>query len=491
MKKIILLLLVIMIMLPVFIFSAKVVVRVPQDPDFLDPHKAAASGTEEMMFNVFEGLLKADSNGNVVPAVAERYSVSPDGLVYTFKLRKGIKFHNGALVTVDDIIYSLDRLRGVNNEKPLSSTFSSFIKDVKATDKETVVVSMKELNTSFITNFTVAIIPKNNTDPNKNPIGTGPFKFKEYLPGQRVVIQKFNDYWKKGVPMIDEVEFRIITDDQAALLALLSGEIDMSPRIDVLQLDLLSDNFQVIKSEQNMVQLLALNHQNKYFSDVRVRQAINYAVDKDEIINAVALGYGTKLGSNMSPVMKKYYREGLEDYYQTNITKAKELLRQAGYPNGFRTTITVPSNYKFHVDTAQVIVEQLKKIGIIAEIEQVEWGVWLERVYANRKYESTIIGLTGKLSAYDILKRYVSDFSRNFYNYSNPMYDEIIRKAVKETDDAKATELYKQAQDILTKDAVAVYIMDPNFINAMKKEIGGYTVYPLYIQDMSVIYIAK
>ncbi|HQP59288.1 MAG TPA: hypothetical protein PLI28_09970, partial [Petrotogaceae bacterium] len=120
-----------------------------------------------------------------------------------------------------------------------------------------------------------------------------------------------------------------------------------------------------------------------------------------------------------------------------------------------------------------------------------EWGVWLERVYANRKYESTIIGLTGKLSAYDILKRYVSDFSRNFYNYSNPMYDEIIRKAVKETDDAKATELYKQAQDILTKDAVAVYIMDPNFINAMKKEIGGYTVYPLYIQDMSVIYTAK
>ncbi|HOG35671.1 MAG TPA: ABC transporter substrate-binding protein, partial [Petrotogaceae bacterium] len=352
MKKIRLLLVVIMIMLPVFIFSAKVVVRVPQDPDFLDPHKAAASGTEEMMFNVFEGLLKADSNGNVVPAVAERYSVSPDGLVYTFKLRKGIKFHNGALVTVDDIIYSLDSLRGANNEKPLSSTFSSFIKDVKATDKETVVVSMKELNTSFITNFTVAIIPKNNVDPNKNPIGTGPFKFKEYLPGQRVVIQKFSDYWKKGVPTIDEVEFRIITDDQAALLALLSGEIDMSPRIDVLQLDLLSDNFQVIKSEQNMVQLLALNHQNKYFSDVRVRQAINYAVDKDEIIDAVALGYGTKLGSNMSPVMKKYYRQGLENYYQKDIAKAKELLRQAGYPNGFRTTITVPSNYKFHVDTA-------------------------------------------------------------------------------------------------------------------------------------------
>ncbi len=471
-----------------FFSTGKVVVSVPQDPDFLDPHKASASGTYEMMFNVFEGLLKPDSTGNAVPAVAQSYSVSEDGLTYTFTLRDGVKFHNGNPVTMDDVLYSLNRLKGTVDEKALSSDFENFIESITALNEKTVEIRLNKINSDFLGKFTAAILPKDNADHNKNPIGTGPFKFVEYAPGQRVVIAKFEDYWKNGVPSLDEVEFRIITENQASLMSFMAGEVQMLPRADAIQADLLRDRFNLVSAAQNMVQLMTMNIARKPFDDIKVRQAVNYAIDKDEIIDIVANGYGSKLGSNMSPIMKKYYQEGLEDYYATNLEKARELLSEAGYPNGFNTTIAVPSNYQFHIDTAQVISEQLKKVGINCSIEQIEWGVWLDKVYAKREYDMTIIGLTGKLSAYDILKRYMSDYSRNFMNYSNPEYDEIISKAIKETDEDKKASLYKEAQVMLTQDAAAVYIMDPNFIVALAPDLFGYQVYPLYVQDMSTVY---
>jgi peptide/nickel transport system substrate-binding protein len=503
MKKIKKILLFVMIMiLSVYTFSAnepkgetiyggEVVVAVPQDPDYLDPHKAAASGTYEMMFNVFEGLLKPDSNGGVRPAVAESYKVSDDGLTYTFTIKDNVYFHNGEKVTLEDIKYSYERLMGVNGEA-LSSDFEKNVESVKIISPNKIEFKLKELDTTFLYNFTESILPKSNDGKhNTNPIGTGPFKFVEYLPGQRVVLEKFDQYWDKKLPYLDKVEFRIITDPQASLIAFKAGEIDMIPRLGTQYIGLIGNDGYTISGEQNLVQILGLNLKRKPFDDVRVRKAMSYAIDKDLLIQAVAEGYGTKLGSNMSPVMGKYFKEGLADKYSPDLKKAKDLLTQAGYPNGFETTITVPSNYKFHVDTAQVIVEMLKQIGIKAEIEQVEWGVWLDRVYAGRDYDSTIIGFTGKLSPYDILKRYMSDYSRNFFNYNNPEYDKTIENAVKETNIEKQAELYKEAQVILSEDLPAIFLMDPNFIVALQNNLAGYTLYPLYLQDMSVIHYVK
>jgi peptide/nickel transport system substrate-binding protein len=473
------------------IYGGDVVVAIPQDPDFLDPHKAAASGTYEMMFNVFEGLLKPDSNGGVRSAVAESYEVSDDGLTYTFTIKDNVFFHNGKKVTLEDIKYSYERLKGVNGEA-LSSDFENKVESVTIVEPNIVKITINEVDTSFLYNFTEAILPKSNDgNHNKNPIGTGPFKFTEYLPGQRVVIEKFEQYWDEKLPYLDKVEFRIITDPQASLIAFQAGEIDMLPRLGTQYINLIGNNGYVVSGEQNLVQLLAFNLERKPFDDVRVRKAMSYSIDKDLLIQAVADGYGTKLGSNMSPVMGKYFKEGLADKYSPNSKKAKELLTEAGYPDGFETTITVPSNYKFHVDTAQVIVEMLKQSGIKAQIEQVEWGVWLDRVYAGRDYNSTIIGFTGKLSPYDILKRYISDYSRNFFNYNNPNFDQIIENATKETNIDKRIDLYKKAQVMLSEDLPAIYLMDPNFIVALQNDLAGYTLYPLYVQDMAVIHFVK
>ena len=473
------------------IYGGEVVVAIPQDPDYLDPHKAAASGTYEMMFNVFEGLLKPDSNGGIRPAVAKNYNVSDDGLTYSFELREEVYFHNGEKVTAEDVKYSYERLMGVNGEA-LSTDFENNVEYVKIKENNNIEIKIKQIDTSFLYNFTESILPKSNDgNHNKNPIGTGPFKFKEYLPGQRVVMDKYEQYWDEKLPYLDKVEFRIITDPQATLIAFQAGEIDMVPRLGTQYIDLIGNSGYIVSGEQNLVQLLALNLERTPFDDVRVRKAMSYSIDKDLLIQAVADGYGTKLGSNMSPVMGKYFKEGLADKYAHNIEKAKDLLAEAGYPNGFETTITVPSNYKFHVDTAQVIVEMLKPAGIKAEIEQVEWGVWLDRVYAGRDYDSTIIGFTGKLSSYDILKRYLSDYARNFFNYKNSEYDNIIEKATKETDLEKRIAYYKQAQVILSDDLPAIYLMDPNFIVALQNDLSGYTLYPLYIQDMAVIHYVK
>jgi peptide/nickel transport system substrate-binding protein len=488
MKKVFLFISVLSIM--IFSFSSNIVIRVPQDPDFLDPHKAAASGTYEMMFNVFEGLLKPSPDGKVIPAVAESYTVSDDGLEYTFKLRKNIKFHNGEIVTVEDVLYSLNRLKGNDKDSALSSDFQKYVESIDSPDSQTIKVRLNTRNSDFLVKFVAAIVPKKVNLLNDNPIGTGPYSFVEYVPGQKLVLKKFADYWGEKAH-IDNVVFKIIPDEQTSLLSFLSGDIRMYPRINDIQAEMLKDRYNVIKGEQNMVQLMTMNNKVKPFDDKRVRQAINYAIDKDEIIQLVANGNGTKLGSNMSPIMKEYYEEGLEDYYKTDLKKAKQLLKDAGYSNGFNTTITVPSNYKFHVDTAQVIAEQLKKIGINVDIKQVEWGVWLDEVYSKRNYDMTIIGLTGKLSPYDILRRYLSDYPKNFYNYENLEYDEIINKAISETNEDIRAALYKQAQIILTEDAAAVYIMDPQLTVVTYKEIKGYTMYPLYVQDISKLYYEK
>jgi peptide/nickel transport system substrate-binding protein len=470
--------------------GGSVVVAVPQNPDFLDPHLAVAAGTEEMFFNVFEGLVKPDDQGDFQPAVASSYRIAPDGSRYTFTLRQGVKFHNGRTVTVDDVKYSIERVAGIGTAKPLNAAYKN-IKSVDTPDAKTVVINLSMPDADFLGFLTVAILPRGYNDQNTKPIGTGPFKFVEYVPDRHVVLAKNPDYWQKGIPHLDTVEFRIYADYNAAFLDLKAGNVDIFPRATGEQVEEIGGDYEVVRGAMNLVQLWALNNKRKPFDDVRVRRAVSYAVDPDAIIKAVALGWGDRLGSNMPKAMKKFHADGLESTYKPDIEKAKALLKEAGYPNGFETTITVPSNYTFHVDTAQVLADQLRKAGIKATIRQVEWGVWLDRVYANRDYDSTVIGLTARLSPRDFLGRYQSADTTNFVNYADPKYDETFAKAVKELDDSKRVAYYKDLQKILVDDAASVYIQDPNLIIAKRKTLGGYRIYPLYVQDMASVYYSK
>ncbi|WP_202621558.1 ABC transporter substrate-binding protein [Anaerocolumna sedimenticola] len=470
--------------------GGSVVVGISQDLDSLDPDKAVAAGTKEVLFNVFEGLVKPDKDGNLVPAVAESYEISPDGKVYTFKLRGNVKFHNGNLVTADDIVYSLKRCAGLlDTTDPAVVVESALtnVSDVKKVDETTVEVDLKEADTELIGYLTSAIIPKDYDKQDTAPIGTGPFKFVSYTPMESFVVEKNEDYYQAGKPYLDKVTFKIIPNADSAIMELLAGSVDIFPYLTDTQAEQLKDTFTIAEGHMNLVQGLYLNNKAEPFNNVKVRQALNYAVDKQAILDLVAGGRGSIIGSNMFPGFAKYY-EDLADKYPYDVQKAKDLLAEAGYPDGFSFTITVPSNYKFHVDTAQVIVEQLKQVGITASIQQVEWASWISDVYVGRNYESTIIGLDAKLAARDVLDRYESKAENNFLNYSNPQYDDILGKAIASLDDKEKINYYKTLQTMLNEDAAAVYIQDPALLVAINKKLGGYTFYPVYVQDMASVY---
>lgn len=469
--------------------KSSVVVGIQQDIDSLDPHKATAAGTKEILFNIFEGLVKPDENGNLIGAVASDYSVSEDGLEYTFTLRENVKFHNGNAVTAEDVKYSLERVSGLLDGTPLISTLST-IQAVDIIDEKTVRVKVENANTELIYSFVAAIIPVGSGEDEKaDPIGTGPFSFVSYSPQEGIKVKKFGDYWQKGLPYLEEVNFKIINSAETALLELKGGTIDIYAYLTDSQANELKDSFNVVASPSNVVQALFLNNLEKPLDDVRVRQAICYAIDKDMVNDFVGGGNGTIISSAMLPTLKDFYSDLNETYgTSANVEKAKSLLADAGYADGFDLEITIPSNYEFHMQTGEVIVEQLKAVGINAKINPVEWNAWLEDCYNGRKYQATISGITCDMTPGYLLNRFQTDSKKNFVNFASEKYDEVYLKAANSLDLKKKAEYYAELQKIVCDEAASAFLQVPANTTAINKELEGYKFYPIYVQDLSTVY---
>jgi len=465
-------------------------VGIAQDlDDTLDPHKMVSAGTRELLFNVFEGLVKPDTKGNLVPAVASDYQISDTGDTFTFTLRDGIKFHNGQAVTVKDVVYSLSRAAGLDTGTPLIDGFGA-VSSVEAPDDKTVVVTLKEPNIEFLALLTAAIIPDGN-DPTQELIGTGPFMFVSRSPQENIILKKFDGYW--GPPAyVDNITYKVIDNAETLVMSLKSGAVDIVAHLTSAQVAELGADFTVLEGTMNLVQAVYLNNASEPFNNIKVRQALSYAIDRNMIMDYLADGRGAAVGSSMYPAFAKYFRPELVDYYQYDVEKAKQLLTDAGYPDGFEMTITVPSNYQPHVDTAQIVAEQLKAIGVTVNIELVDWGTWLSKVYQGRDYQSTIIGVDASMmTARAMLERFTSDSGSNFTNFSDPEYDKIFKEAIACTDDAQQVELYGELQTLLTKDAGNLYIQDLCDLVAMGNGLQGYEFYPIYVMDLSKVYFTK
>ena len=471
--------------------SSQITIGIPQDiEDSLDPHKAVAAGTKEVLFNLYEGLVKPDSSGELQPAIASDYSISEDATTYTFTLREGVKFHDGSMVTAEDVKYSIDRCADTTNGEPLVEAYSN-IKSVNIVDEKTVEVVLNTADSDFLANMTTAIIPASNENPDTNPIGTGPYRYVSRSPQENFVVEKFDEYW--GTPAnIKNVTFRVCANADSIVMNLQGGSIDMFARLTTTQASQLGDQFDVLEGTMNLVQALYLNNAVEPFNDERVRQALCYAVDPQGIMDLISDGKGTEIGSSMFPAFEKYYMPELNDVYNQDYDKAKELLAEAGYPDGFSFTITVPSNYQQHIDTAQVLVEQLKNIGVTAEIELVEWETWVSEAYTNRNFEATVVGVdASSLTASALLSRFVSDAPNNFINFSNADYDAAYARAEAAVDDEEKTEAYKECECLLAEHAANVYIQDLPCLVALNKKYAGYEFYPLYVQDISKLYIVE
>lgn len=473
--------------------GGEITVGIAQDlDDSLDPHQTVAAGTREVLFNIFEGLVKPNSDGEMIPAVAEKYTLSEDGTTYTFTLREGVKFHNGQTVTAEDVVYSINRCAAVpeGQEKPLVAAFSA-VKSVEALDEKTVAVTIAQRDLEFISYMTAAIIPADYENQDTAPVGTGPFRFVSRTPQQDFVMERFEDYWDAPA-WLDKVTYKICENADALVMNLNGGSIDLCAHLTSAQASQLNQNFQVLEGTMNLVQAIYLNNQAKPFDNQLVRQALCYAIDRQGIMDMVADGHGTAVGSSIYPAFTKYFLPELVDKYPHSVEKAKELLAQAGYPDGFDMTISVPNNYQPHMDTAEVVAEQLREAGINVTIQPVEWSTWLDTIYNGRQFQATVVGVdAANMTARAMLERFTSDYGKNFINYNNPAYDALFQKAINAQDEAEQTDLYKQMETMLADTAANVYIQDLCDLVAMRQDLGGLKFYPIYVLDLSTVYFTQ
>ncbi len=461
-----------------------VVVGIQQEPGHFNPYLAQAAGDREILFNVYEGLYKSDASGTMQPALAESYTMSPDAMSYTFVLRDGVRFHNGKKLAAEDVVYSFEQAMADGS----IVTGLEGISSVTATDSRTVVVRLEEPDVELLPFMGCPIVPAGAEELDAQPIGTGPFRFESYEIGQKVVLTRNADYWIPSRPYLDRVEFRIAADTDAAFLDLKAGSIDIFPYLSFERAGEIEDRYEAREDIKNMVQLLALNNSRAPYDDVRVRMAVNLAVDRQGLLDLTNEGYGTTLSSGMSPAMGVYHNPDLNDRFKQDLDTAQKLLSEAGYADGFDTTITVPSNYGYHVNTAVVLADQLKAVGIRATIVQVDWGTWLEVVYKGRDYDTTVIALTSEFTPKDVMSRYVSDAGGNFLNYASDEYDALFAQIQPLTDPQARIDGYKRLQTILADDAASVFLQDPVTMVAVSKQIGGYETYKIYAQDLAGVY---
>ncbi|MDR1862908.1 MAG: ABC transporter substrate-binding protein [Treponema sp.] len=451
--------------------------------DPLSPSNTADG--RSVLFNVYEGLVKSDTEGNLVPAVAEAFGTEQNGLVYSFILRKGVRFHDGSPVTPADVEFTLNTA--------IEKKFSGFtgIDKVEISGEQDLRITLKSPDVEFLPYLTIGIVPKANADREKNPIGTGPFKIESYTPQQSLVLVKNPGYWRGDIPKLDKVTVVFGADSDSLLTGLIGGNIDAAGVTGSVLEQLDRNRFTVVEGYSNTVQLFALNNSVKPLDNTAVRQAVSYAVDPAEIIDTAFYGWGEPSGSPLIPGLKNYYESSLRNPYPKDTGKAKALLAAAGYRDGFPLEITVPSNYTMHVDTAQVIVNQLAEVGIKAAIRLTDWSTWLSDVYRGRKFEATIISFDGSsvpLSPRSFLGRYVSTSGSNFINFNNSEYDRLYNAALTESDGARRTALYKRAQRVISEYAASVYIQDIMSFKVFAPGFAGAVNYPLHVVDFSTIY---
>lgn len=469
--------------------GSSVTVGIAQDLDSLDPHRALSAGTSEVLFNIFEGLMKASPDGGVIPAVASDYSMSEDGKTYTFTLREGVTFHNGDPVTLEDVLYSLERCAGSESDgAPLIAAFSN-VESISADAEGRVVVALTDPSLEFLNAMTAAIIPKDSGSTQATaPVGTGPFSFVSYMPQNSMEMKRYDGYWG-AAPKLEKVVFKIITDANTLVLGLNGGTLDMVIHLPNTSAPEIGKDLTILTDTMKLVQALYLNNGVKPFDDARVRQAMYYAINVPEIIDFVCDGAGVPTGTSMYPAFTKYFVPELADKYQQDLAKARQLLADAGYPDGFSMTITVPGNYKQHVDTALVLADQLSKVGITAQVQEVAWEAWVQDVYKGRQFEGTVSGIAASdMTAREMLERYTTGHSKNFINFSDAEFDDVVARAMTTMDMDEQVALYKRAQEILNERAGSLWLQDLCDLVVLRPELDGMTFYATYVLDMSTIY---
>lgn len=433
------------------------VLGIPLEPPHLDPTAGAAAAIDEVLYaNVLEGLTRIGENGEVLPALAENWTISDDGKVYTFKLHTGVKFHDGSDFNADDVKFSLDRARGEKSVNAQKALFAA-IDTVEAVDPATVKVTLKNPQGGFLYNMgwgdAVIVAPETAETNKEKPVGTGPFKFANWAKGSSITIEKNPAYWGTAAAL-DKAEFRIIPDPAASTAALLAGDIQAFPFFPApeAKAQIEADpRFKVVIGSTEGETILSMNNKKPPFDQLKVRQAISYAIDRQAIIDGAMFGLGTPIGSHFAPHNPAYV--DLTSTYPHDVEKAKALLKEAGFEGGIKATLKLPPP-TYARRGGEIVASQLREIGVDLQIIPVEWADWLSQVFKDKNFDLTIVSHT-EPNDIDIYSR--KDY---YFGYDNPAFDAVIKELDATSDEAKRKELYGQAQKILADDAVVGFLFE-------------------------------
>jgi peptide/nickel transport system substrate-binding protein len=458
------------------------------DAGNLDPHFITSNPTSNYIYGkVYEGLVTRDQNNEYQPALATEWK-QVDELTWEFKLRTGVTFHDGEPFNANAVKTTVDRLLDEKTGSPRASVFG-MVQEVKVIDDSTVQFILKypfAALLSILDSMEGSIIsPKAinelGKDLAKKPVGTGPFQFESWTQGQDMVLTKNTNYWGKAAN-VEKIVYKVVPEDLSRIAMVQSGEAHIADQVPVTELERIqqSEEMTLMRQEGYGVEFVGFNVQKKPFDDVRVRQAIASAIELDSIIPGVYNNVGTKANSSMSNKVFGYNAD--QKGYTYDVNRAKELLKEAGYPDGFSTTI-ITDDRKERINLAEVLQSQLKGIGIDLQINTMEYGAYIDAI-SNGKQEMYIGGWGNATGDADYNQFNVFHSSAmgpvgNFSFYSNPEVDKLIEEGRREKDQEKRKAIYAKAQEIEMNDAPLIPIRTISHLAVTVKNMEGLWMNPV------------
>ena len=454
---------------PAFAAKDTISIGMVLEPPNLDPTGGAAAAIDEVVYaNIFEGLTRFASDGAIVPALAESWTTSEDGLTWTFKLHDGVTFHDGTTFDAEDVKFSLDRARAEDSTNAQKALFAG-ISDVTVIDPLTVEITLAAPNGNLPFNLAwgdaVILAPESAEQAATNPVGTGPFTFTNWVQGDRIEIARNPDYWGEA-PALASATFRFISDPNAAFAAVMAGDVDAFPGYpapETLAQFEADPRFQLLIGSTEGETILAMNNKQPPLDNVMVREAIAHAINRQEIIDGAMFGYGTPIGTHFAPHNPDYVDlTSMSDY---DPEKSKALLAEAGVTDLTLRLALPPPSYARR--GGEIIASELRAVGIETEISNLEWAQWLEQVFKGRDFDLTIVSHTEPMD--------INIYARDdyYFQYADPDFQEIMAELDITTDAAARSELLQSAQTKIAEDFVNGYLFQLARTGVANAKIDG------------------
>ncbi len=461
------------------------------DPVGLDPHTTNATASRNVLENIYDTLVMLDSRGRIVPGLAQSWSVSPDGLTWTFRLRPGVTFHNGDPLKASDVAFSINRIKDPATKSPRANDFA-VVRSVSAPNDSTVVITLSQPFTpllaklAFSTNVIVSekVARENGNDLNKAVIGTGPFRFVEYIPQTRLVVRKWDRYWQKDnqgrpLPYLDGITYTFYPDPAARSTALRAGAVDWIEYVTAADVNVLraDRNLSVVGGPSANFRALYFNTTREPYNNPKVRQAIAYAIDKKAIVDLALFGTGGIVARGTT-IPSGAYAYTNSPYNTRDVAKARQLLAEAGFPNGFTMNLYVTSTYDFLRTPADVIRDNLAEVGIRVNIQAEDWNVYLPKALRS-EFDVTLLGTSGQADPDDYLfNTFHPSSALNLSKYRNDRVTQLLEQGRRVASQAERQRIYTQVQELVLQDSPMAFLFHSAQYEAMNRRVQGFLHFP-------------